>query len=185
KRVAFLEYAGALVYQSIDAPVDDFLRRNQPLLDTGLGSPFADHLGHFRIGNCPPVLVILVPAGPGLLAIAAHFAQAVLGERLPLTWLFQVPVLLANPPAHIPPRQVTGGERSHRHAEVVQRFVDRFDACPFFDQKLRLTPIRTEHPVAHKAAAVADHHSDLTQSFRKRHTTRDDILAAGFATDDF
>src|SRR5262249_61868569 len=98
----------------------------------GSASPSADQSGPFRIGHCLAVLIILVPACPGFLAIAAHFAQAVLGERLPLTWLFQVPVLLANPPAHVEPCQVTGSERSHRHSEVVPRLVDRFDPCSFF-----------------------------------------------------
>jgi len=77
--VPFLEYASALINESIDASVNDFLGRDLPLFDSRFAGPLPYHIGNFRIGYRAPVLVILVPARASLLTVAAHFAQSVLG----------------------------------------------------------------------------------------------------------
>src|SRR5580693_5778773 len=99
--VTFLEDACALIYQRVDAAVDNFFFGNLPLSDTRFHCPFAHQLGDFRIRNCAAVFVILVPASSGFLAIAAHLAEIIAGKRLANSWLFQVPIFLADSPADI------------------------------------------------------------------------------------
>src|SRR3981081_2213041 len=70
---ALLEDARALIHESQDTAVDDFLRRDLALRNAGCGSPLAQNAGYFGIGNPVPVLVVLVPAGAGFLAITSHF----------------------------------------------------------------------------------------------------------------
>src|SRR5271169_5448435 len=60
KCVALFEDARALVNESIDAAIDDFLRRNLALPDSGVGGPFAHQFGDFRIASSIPVFVVLV-----------------------------------------------------------------------------------------------------------------------------
>src|SRR5215471_1714286 len=82
QRVTLFENAGAFVDQRVDAAVDDLFLRDRVLLDAGLGSPLADQAGDLGIGDGTPVLVILVPAGAGLLPVAAHLAELIFGDRL-------------------------------------------------------------------------------------------------------
>src|SRR5262249_5122432 len=178
ERVALFQDSGSLVDQGIDAAIDNLFGRDLPLLDPGFGGPFSDQVGHFRVAVGPAILIILVPARAGLLPVTAHLTQPVLGNRLAFTGLLQMPVLLANAPPDVQSGEVSSRHRPHRHAKVIKRFVDCFDACPFLDQKLRLSPIRTKHPVTDKSSTIADQHSYLTQLFRKSHAGRDDVLAA-------
>src|SRR5208337_5622772 len=69
QRNALLENAGTLVHHGVDTALHDLLRRDLPLHDTFLSSPLAHHGSDFGIGNLLAILVVLVPAGAGLLAI--------------------------------------------------------------------------------------------------------------------
>src|SRR5713101_3028138 len=117
--VALLQDARTLIDQPINAAIHDLLRGDLPLLDTGFGGPLAHQFGHFGIGNRAALGVVLIPAGAGFLAVAPHFAEAILGERLAHAGLFEVAVFFADAPAHVEPREVTGRERPHGHAVVV------------------------------------------------------------------
>src|SRR5260370_42093871 len=92
---------------------------------------------------------------------------------------------LANAPAHVETGEIAGGERTHGHAEFVERVVNRFDAGSFFDKELRFASVRAEHAVADKAHAVANQHANFAQFFRELHAGGDDFFAGGGAAHDF
>src|ERR1019366_7054747 len=109
----------------------------------------------------------------------------VFGERLPCAGRFQMPIFFADPPPYVQSGQIARRQRAHRHAEVVKRPVNRFDACALFYQKLRLAAVGPEHAVSHKPAAVAHQNADLAELLGELHAGCDDLFAAGLATHNF
>src|ERR1700694_3500398 len=93
------------------------------------------------------ILVVLVPAGAGLLAVATCFAEAIFDERLPNGAVQQIAELLANAPADVEAGEVTCGKRAHGHSEIVERGIHLLGRGAFFDQKLRFAAVRSKHAV--------------------------------------
>src|SRR6266851_6267105 len=132
-----------------------------------------------------PLVVILVPAGPGFLSIAPKLAKFIFSERLANAWLLQVTIFLADAPSNIETREVACGQRPHGHTVVVERFIDGFDARAFFYKELSFAAIGAEHAVADKTHAIADENSNFPEPFRKLHASGDDFPACRFASHDF
>src|SRR5277367_6621511 len=103
--------------------------------------------------------------GARFLAEAPKLAQIIFNDRLTNARLFQMTIFFADAPADIEAREIASGERSHGHAEICERFIHGSNAGAFFHEELRFTAIRTEHAIAHKAAAIADEHADFADRF--------------------
>src|SRR5205814_3121934 len=134
-----------------------------------------------RVVHRPAILVVLVPTCAGLLAVASNLAQAVFRKRLPDTRILRVLELFADAPADVESGQISGRERTHRHSEIVQRFIDSLDRRAFFNQELRLAPIRPEHAIADKSTAVSYQHAYLAELLRQCHAGSDYFFRAGLA----
>ena len=140
-----------------------------------------------RIGNARSAAgLVSVPSRARLLAVAAHFVEAIgngglrsLGPRLPDR--FQV---LADAPADVDAGDVLHPERSHRIAEVGERVVDLRDAGAFLEQQVRLAHVVREHAVGDESETVADDHANLVQLLRELQRRRDHLRAGRAPADD-
>src|ERR1700691_1054907 len=177
QRVSFFENSRALIYQRIDAAIDDLDSRDLPLRDSCVRAPLAYESGHFGISARTAVLVVLVPSLPGFLAIAAEFTETIFGEWLPDSGFFEMTILLANAPADVETGKIAGCQRPHGITEIDQRLVYGFDVCAFFHQKLRLPPVGAKHAVAYEAATVSYQHPDFPQPLRELHASGDHFFA--------
>ena len=122
-----------------------------------------------------PGRVVLVPAGAGLLSVAAHLEQPIGNRRLRpfrarLADRLQV---LPDARADVDAGDVLHPERSDRQAEVGQHAIDLLDARAFFEQQVRLAHVVGEHPVGDEAEAVADDDADLAELLRQLERRRD------------
>src|SRR5467141_1556082 len=185
QRIALYEDPRALVHKSVEAAIDDFFSRDLALRNSCFGGPLPHQLSHFGGGKGVPLVVIFVPACPGLLAISAELTEIIFAERLSNTGLLQVTIFLADAPTDIETREISCRQRSHSHAEVVERFIDSFNAGALFDEELRFAAIRAKHAVAYETHAIADKNGDFPKSFRKLHASRDDFPVCRFASHDF
>src|SRR5579862_2405275 len=158
EREAFLENPCAFIDQGINAAVDDLGGRNLTLRNPGLGRPLAYQRSDFGIAHGAPIFIVAIPACRSFLTIAAHLAETIFSNGLAHAGFFEMAVFLADSPTDVETGEVTGGERSHRHAELDECGVDCFDRSAFFHQELRFAAIRTEHSISNKAAAVSDQH---------------------------
>src|SRR6202012_4676210 len=163
KGETFLQDSRTFIDERVDAAPDDFLRRDWALFDSLLTAPIAHEFRNFRVRNLTSLVVVAIPACTRLLAKSSHLAQFIFGEWLPDTRLFEMAMLLANAPADIESREIGYRERAHCHSEVVQRAVNRFDACAFFDQKLRFAAVGMKHAIADESAAISHEHTDLAE----------------------
>ncbi len=127
----------------------------------------------------------MVPAGHSLLAVAAHLAKTILSDGLAHARFFQMAIFLANPPANIESRQIARRERTHGHAELDQRVVNRLYLRAFFDQKLCFAAIGPEHAVSDEAPAVSHEHANLAEFLRELHASGDDFFTCLFPTHNF
>src|SRR5437870_12866565 len=93
-----------------------------------------------------------------------------------------MPILLADPPTHIETRQISGCERPHRHAEVVECLIDHFHGRSLFNHELRLASIWMKHSIADKPATVADQHAYLSKLLGELHAGSNDVFAGQLAT---
>src|SRR5437868_12191689 len=101
QRNAFLEDTRSFIHESIDAALEDLLRRNIPLRNASLGRELVNQAVYLRIGSRATILIVLVPTSAGLLSIASHLAQTIFRERLTDALRLQVTVLFANAPADL------------------------------------------------------------------------------------
>src|SRR5215469_2560033 len=181
----FLKNTRSLIYESVDRTFDDLVGRHIALGDAGFTRPLLYQVLDFRIRNRASAFIVLVPPGTSFLPIATEFAKAILGKRLTHPELLQMPVLLADPPTHIETCQVARGHRSHGHAEIIQRSVDRSDAGPFLGQELRFPAVRTEHAVSDEPATVSHQHANFAQFLRHLQAGGDYCLTARPAANNF
>ena len=182
---SFFQDLRSHVDQGIDAAIDHLRGRDLSLWYSRLDRSLVHEVVNFRIWIGAPILVVLVPPGASLLPEAAHLAQPIFGQRLAHARRFEMAVLLANSPSDVEAREIARGQRTHGHAEVVQRLIHFLDACALLHQELRLAPVGMEHAVPNEATAVAHHHADLAQPLGKLHAAGDHLLAGGFAAHDF
>src|SRR5208283_4765456 len=178
--VSLFENPRSLIYQRIDAAIDDLRGRDLPLRDSSLRAPLPHQRSQLGINARAPVFVVEIPSPHGFLTVMPHFTKTIFGERLADSGFFQMAVLLANAPAHVETCQVAGGQRAHRHAEIDKRPIYRLHLRAFFYQELRFPAIRAKHAVAYKAAAVAYQHSDFAQLLRELHAGGNHFFARLF-----
>src|ERR1700730_10397473 len=91
-------------------------------------------------------------------------------------------VLLADAPADIEPCEITGGERSHGHAELSECPVHILYTCSFFDEELGFAAVKTKHPIANETPAVANQHSDFADRFRELQASSNHLFGSGLTT---
>jgi dihydroorotase len=89
--------------------------------------------------------------------------------------------LLAHVPHNVETGEIVHGERTHRHAEILERLVDLLHRRAFLDEELGLAKIRLDHAIADEAARVAREHGNLLQSLAERHRGGDYFVAARLA----
>src|SRR5208282_1992569 len=120
---AFLEEAGALVDQGIDAAFDDLAIRDLAWRDAVFLPVSGKHLFDLGVGNGVAVArLIEIPALPRLLAEAAHFAQPV--GALGVADMRHLHVAaLAGGPGDVVTGKVEAAERPHGDAPLLQRLV--------------------------------------------------------------
>ena len=148
-------------------------RRSMPGFARGL----LDQRGHFRVGRRLAVLVVVIPARAGLLAVAAHFAQLVRHQRHAHAGFFEMLEFLADPPADVEPGQVAHGQRSHGHAEIVERLRRPASTdAPSSTRNCASRPIAVDHAVADEAAAISGQHADFVQLLGERHARSRSLL---------
>ena len=184
--VALFENARAFVHQRVDAALDDLLGGDLALRDARFGgATSAPRHATSGSGDRAAILVIPVPSCTGLLAVAAHFAQTILGEGLTDAGFFadgDTPCECASPHRGRPGRPWPAGPWPCRNRRAPDRRPRR---RALFDQKLRFAAVGTEHAVADEAAAVAHQHADLAQLLRELHAGGDHFLGCLLAAHDF
>src|SRR5260370_17048992 len=94
-------------------------------------------------------------------------------------------IFLPDSPANVEARKISHSQRAHGHAKIVEGAVHRFNGRSFFEKEHRLTNVGMEHAVTHKAAAIADHHPDFAELFRKLHAGANYFLAVCLPPDNF
>src|SRR5262249_15314257 len=109
---AFFQDTCTFVDESVDEALDNLFFCDIALLNARLRSLFADIFFHDGIRNGAAIFIIFVPAGAGLLAVAAHFAETVFCQWLANTGFFQMLKLLADAPAYVKAGKVAHGERA-------------------------------------------------------------------------
>ena len=141
--VAFLEDARAFVHKSVDAAIHDFRGGNFALRDLPASAPICE------LARQPPDRARrdasrhTCTSPRRFLAETAEFAQIIFGERLADAGLFQMAIFLADAPANVEAGEISGGERSHGHTEIGERFVHGLDARAFFNEEIALR-VRTD-----------------------------------------
>src|SRR5215471_15885779 len=98
---AVFEDAGAFVHQRVDTAIDNLLPRNCSLTDAVFRGPLFHQGGDLGIERRLAVFIVFIPASPGLLAEAPHFAEPVSGKGLAHARLFEMTMLLANAPTDV------------------------------------------------------------------------------------
>src|SRR5204862_7151691 len=131
------------------------------------------------------VSVVFVPAGAGLLALAAHFDQPIGHVRLRpfrarLPDRFQV---LPDPRADVDASDVLHAERADRQPEFREHTIDLLDARALFEQQVGFAHVIREHAVGDKAEAVADDHADLAEAACELQRSGNHLLAGAPAAD--
>src|SRR5579859_2828968 len=94
-------------------------------------------------------------------------------------------ILLANAPTDVETCQIAGCQRSHRHAEVIERTVHGFDARALFDKERRFANVRMKHPIADKSATIAHQHANFAELLGKLHARGNNGLARLFSAHNF
>ena len=117
--------------------------------------------------------LVLVPAGAGLLAVAAHLEQPIGHVRLRTfgARLADRRQILANARADVDAGDVLHAERADRQAEIGQHAIDLRHARAFLEQQVRLAHVVGEHAVGDEAEAVADDDADLAEPLRRASAT--------------
>src|SRR4030088_3221183 len=82
QRVSLFENPSSLIYQRVNAAIDDLFGGNLPLRHSCLRAPFPHQRMHLGVRTRAPTLVVAVPPLHRFLSVAPHFTKAVLGERL-------------------------------------------------------------------------------------------------------
>ena len=100
-------------------------------------------------------LLVAVPAGAGLLPVAAHFDQPVGDRQLAIVWICRRPPLAAA--ADIQPREIADRERPHRIAEIDHHLVDLLRQAAFLQQNDHLGVERRARAVGDEAVGIARH----------------------------
>ena len=118
---------------------------------------------------------VAVPAGPGLLPVAAQLADAVGDRRVAQVGGPGRRLRLADAPAHVEPGEVAHLVRPHRQAEVVHDAVDLLGQRALLEEEVRLAAVGVEHAVADEAVADADQHADLAEGLRQPHDGGDGL----------
>src|SRR5215471_19639817 len=125
--VAFIENVGALVGERGPDARDDLVIGDGAPLDAASHSSLHRKIVDHWIGNGRAASgLIAIPAGAGLLAIAAHVEEPVRDYRLrTLSALFSDgSQILADARADIDASDVLHGERAHGHAKIHERAID-------------------------------------------------------------
>ena len=112
----------------------DFAVSEGPLGDLQVGGNGFDYGGDLRVWVGGTVaFFVAIPAGTGLLAVAAHFNQFVCDRQLAVVRVDGCPAF-AGLRADVEAGQVTHRERAHWVAEINHYFVDLFSQAAFLQQ---------------------------------------------------
>src|SRR5258708_2840489 len=171
-----IDYVDVRCAQRIEATVCNCPCRYLTLHNARFVDPFANEFSHERVRRRTALIVVLVPACAGFLAVPAEFTKAIFGKRLTNAGYFQVAIFFADAPADIEAREVAGGQGPHGHAEAGKGLVYGFDARTFFDEELGFAAVGTKHAITDKTATVTDEHAHLAERFRKLHAGGDYFL---------
>src|SRR6185503_11797225 len=180
---AFFQDLGALVDHRIEAALEDLLVRDGAAGDAELLRGLLDDLLDLRVGDRRAVgQVVLVVAGPGLLAEPAELADRV-GDVASIAHvaLFLLLLALADAPADVVAGKVAHRERAHREAVVVDHLVDLLREGAFLHHVGRLHAALAQHAVADEALADADQHRDLADPLAEGHDGGDHVLLGRLA----
>src|SRR5258706_7112754 len=172
---AFLENLRAFVHHHVIAALEDLLVAHVAALDAAARGVLDDELLDEGIGRGIALLVVAIEAGAGLLAVAAHLADAVEDVAVALTRAQPIELRLAIAPAHVEPREIGHREVPHRKSEVVEHLVDLPGQGAFLEQEERLAHAFREHAVADEAVAHADQHRHLADLLAELLRGREDL----------
>ncbi len=155
-RNAFLDNFHALIDQRINEPIDDFLGIDvAPQNAERLGLALDDHL-NFRIGCFRSrVRVIPIKSSAAFLSEMPGLDEHICNAVRPGVTALVFGQGLASPVADIEPGKICDADRSHRHAPVGHRGIDRLGRAALDQAELRLAEIRPEHAIADKAVTDA------------------------------
>ena len=178
---AFVQNLGAFVHQRVHAAFHDFLIADLARGDTQFGADLVYHLVHFRVVQGVAVArLVAVETGAGLLAVAAHLADAVGEDHLHHVRVFFV-LALADGPADVATSQVRHAQRAHGKAELLDGLVDLLHAGAFFQHQQGFTLVLVDHAVADKAITHARHHGGFLDGFGQFHGSGQHVFG-GFLT---
>ena len=147
-------------------------RAADAVLAAGTRSTIASTAGSGSASRLP--VVVAIPARAGLLPEPPLLAEPV-GDARPrhLRPLDVAP--LADAPADVEAGEVAHPERSHRHAEALERGVDLRGRRAFLDEEHRLAQVVLDHAVADEAVAHARDDRDLADPLRELHRGREHV----------
>src|SRR5262249_39296330 len=164
-----LENLGALVHHWVEQALEDLLVGDGAARDAELGRDLDDDLLDLGVGSSGTLSAVRVVTSTGLLAEAAHLAEAVAAHRRHAT-------ALADAPADVEPGEVAHREWPHREAEVVQDLVDLVRQRALEEEPLGLLAALVEHAIADEAVAHTHEDGHLADALAHRHRCRDSRL---------
>src|SRR6516225_3139008 len=183
ERDALLHDLGALVGKAQQAALDDLVGRDVPLLDLqGLGLG-ADQRLDLGIDNALAAGIVLVVAGPRLLAVPAHLDDFV-GHARELRGLTGELPLLADAIAHVEAGEIAHRQGPHRHTPGLQCAIDFAGHGAFERHGLHLVTVGCQHAVADEAVAHAGLHAHLADAFGEAHRSRHHVVGRLLRADD-
>jgi hypothetical protein len=138
-----------------DQALDDLVVADLARRDAEVGAVLLEHVGHDLARDRVALAGhVVVPAGAGLLAEAAHLAQQVGGLGVADLGLLDV-AALPDVPADVVAGEVAHAERPHRHAELLHRLVDLLGRGALLQQEAGLARVLLDHAVADEAVGDA------------------------------
>ena len=161
ERDAFLKDFARLVDRGEQQPAQDFLIRETAGRIAELRRFLADDPGDDRVGIGRAVaLFVAIPAGTGLLAEAAEFAQPV-GDRLLAVVRVLGRTALAAGPADVEPGEIPHREGPHRIAEIDHHLVDLLGQRALLQHDHGLDRKRRPAAIGEEPVAIAAGHAEL------------------------
>src|SRR5262249_47490464 len=160
-----LENLGALVHHWVEQALENLLVGDGAARDAELGRDLDDDLLDLGVGSSGTLSAVRVVTSTGLLAEAAHLAEAVGDSR-------RLATALADAPADVEPGEGAHREWPHREAEGVGDVVDLVRQRALEEEPLGLLAALVEHAIADEAVAHTYEDGHLADALAHRRRRR-------------